>query len=218
MDNLNTRKFCTRDKQAQRLLRLLSSPNTNSIEFRTACIETGEYMGSNVLKSLTASKSIMVCCTSEDADFYANGVVRALAGKQVTKAIFWHKEYSVNGMNMAPISMSYIEPNEDCDTVIIAKSIMRSGCVARTELLRILEKLSPSTVCIMSPVWYKDAFDNIRLEIESRKNYENLIISWLAEDSILDEGIVYPGIGGMIRERLGLTDDEVLGLPNNLNG
>lgn len=216
MDNLNTRKLCTRDKQAQRLLSLLSSPNTNSIEFRTACIETGEYMGSIVLKSLSASKSIMVCCTSEDADYYANGVIRALAGKQVTKAVFWHKEYSVNGINMAPITMSYVEPSEDCDTVIIAKSIMRSACVARTELLRILDKLSPTTVCVMSPVWYKDAFDNIRSEIESRNNYENLLISWLAEDSILEEGIVYPGIGGMIRERLGLTEVDTLGLPNIL--
>ncbi len=98
-------------------------------------------------------------------------------------------------------------------TVIIAKAIISSSCVVRTNLEKLLATTKPQRVVIAAPVMLKGAEQRLRnafpIEISSRFEFVTFAI-----DSKKEGPVVIPGVGGMVEERLGLTGRSARFMPS----
>jgi hypothetical protein len=166
-----------------------------------------------MLSALSSDARGLLVCTAEDADSLAQGLFDELSSTtgDLKLACFWNlrtrpatKHDQTIDLDVAPIVRRYEEPSVSRpDFVVIAKSVISSGCVVRHNLLDIIDRKKPKRIFVASPVMLEGADDRLRSEFPSviAKRMEFI---YFAIDNAKDEsGMLRPGIGGSIYERLG---------------
>jgi hypothetical protein len=191
----------------------------SSVEiYRDAFYRLGVLLGERVGRS-RLGKSVMLVCTSEDADFLARGILdfiteRTSVADHVAFACFWHARLTAieardeqPAFDVAPVVKRYEEPSGDSiDSLIIAKSIISSSCVVRHALLDVIGRKRPKRIFIAAPVILRGAQDRLREEFPAdiARRFQ---FFYFAEDDEKDaKGNVSPGIGGSVYERLGIAE------------
>lgn len=198
------------DRETIHLMQALSTPGISVDDYRRSFYQIGKALG-KLLNEKTQNEygNTMLACTSEDADWLAHGVLDALSRKEVSLAVFWNERISLNtrtGLEYSPIVKSYIEPIEECRTLIMVKSIISTSCVVRTQLTRLINKIRPQEIYIVAPVMYKNAQASLEKEFPTSISNKFKFLTF-AIDTVKDvqKGII-PGVGGMVYPKLGLGD------------
>ena len=106
----------------------------------------------------------------------------------------------------------YLQPGfQESKNLIVAKSVLSGSCVVRTNILALIDELDKDTsIFIVSPVLYKEAEQSLRGEFPEEISYRFTFV-YFAKDADRNEasGEVTPGIGGMIYQLLGLSEQPV---------
>lgn len=191
-------------------MQALSRPGISVEEYRRSFYLIGEALGELLNKQTRGEYgNTMLACASEDADWLAHGVLDTLSQKEVSLAVFWNERITLNastGLEYSPIVKSYIEPIQECRTLVIVKSIISTSCVVRTQLTRLVNDIYPQEIYIVAPVMYKDAQANLKKEFPVSISEKFKFLTF-AIDTLRDKekGII-PGVGGMVYPKLGLGD------------
>lgn len=202
---MSTRRYLTDDLEVRNLLDSLVDDSTSPEVYRKDFVELGAKLGEALCSEIPSGANVMLACASEDADFLASGIMSKLHVDKV--AVFWHTRIKYSGFDVAPIVSSYIEPMDNCDVLVIAKSIISSSCIVKSQLNCLIDKLNPKTIYIVSPVTYCKAKEYLRREFPSWIYSKFNFVSF-AEDAELAENsnIVIPGIGGDVSVRLNMRN------------
>jgi uracil phosphoribosyltransferase len=196
-------------------LEALANKTTSVEEYRKSFRVLGEKLGkilANEYKAIPAEHTMLVCA-SEDADWLATGVESGFGKGELKKSVYWSSREVVytnedgSKVEISPIEKAYEEPIDDCKLLVIVKSIISTSCVVKTQLTRLIGKISPKQIAILAPVMYKDGIPNLMREFpEEISNKFNFVTFAIDDERVGSE--VIPGIGGMIYPRLGLVDIE----------
>ncbi len=196
------------NKEARELLATLARRTTPPLAYREAMLSLGRLLGKRVDEGLRREKQIALVCGVEDVDFLALGLLTALeaAGRDVRLVCFWNARLKLKrGEEVAPIVRRYAEsPGQDTSAVVVVKSIISTACVVRTNLMDFLDHVRPRQILVAAPVLFRGAQKSLEQEFP-REVAEKFSYLYFAIDSRrTSEGIVMPGIGGMVYERLGI--------------
>lgn len=198
------------DKEVIQDMHTLSEPNVSVERYRNAFYHLGRTLG-EVLNNKTAGKygDTMLACASEDADWLVHGVLETLSQKHVSLAVFWNERITLDSkthLEYSPIIKSYVEPVDNCQTLIIVKSIISTSCVVKTQLSRLINDMDPQKIYIVAPVMYKNAEKSLRREFPASVA-EKFEFVTLAIDTEKDKNQnIVPGVGGWVYPKLGLGD------------
>ena len=210
--NMRTYTNITYEKNRDiiQLMHILSNPSTSIEVYRNTFYKLGKALGTLLdEKKHSRYGNTMLACASEDADWLAQGVLSSISQKNVALAVFWNQRITLDEttkLEYSPIVKSYIEPIEECQTLIVVKSIISSSCVVKTQLTRLVEKMNPLNIYILSPVMYKDAQKNLQKEFPESISNKFEFLTFAIDTSKDAQGSVLPGVGGMIYPKLGLGD------------
>lgn len=203
------------DEQLVRcMLDKLADKSTGVEDYRDAFCKLGVELGKVLASEIDGinPEEIMLVCASEDADWLATGVETGIGKGDLKKSVYWSTRETVyadeNGekLEISPIVKAYEEPIENCRLLVVVKSIISSSCVVKTQLTRLIGKVNPERIVIMSPVMYKDGMPNLMSEFPESVNSKFEFVTFAIDEDRLDNGEVVPGIGGMVYPRLGLGD------------
>lgn len=189
------------------LNKLIAGSSTSPNDYRTTFYLIGKELASVINTLKTPLGSTMIACSSEDADWLARGVQEGLSVKDTSLAVFWNERHSFSedkSIEFSPIVKSYIEDINNCQTLIIIKSIIVTSCVVKTQLSRLISDINPKQILIVAPVMHKDAEQLLRNEFPTSISNKFRFITLAIDDDINEKGEVVPGIGGMVYDRLGL--------------
>lgn len=177
--------------------------------FRILGVELGKVLASEYQTFL--ADQIMLVCASEDADWLATGVESGFGRGEMKKSVYWssreviHTNEDGSKVEISPIEKAYEESIDDCQLLVIVKSIISTSCVVKTQLTRLIGKTIPSKIAILAPVMYKDGVPNLMREFPEEINSKFHFITFAIDDE-REVNEVVPGIGGMVYSRLGLGD------------
>lgn len=194
------------------LLHRLSDSHTMVDEYRKAFYELGKILG-KALNEETYDEygSTMLACASEDADWLASGILDVISQKKVSLAVFWNERIKLSNdseIEVSPIVKSYIEPISSCQTLVLVKSIISTSCVVKTQLTRLVNYINPEKIYIVAPVMFKNAEGCLKKEFPNYISDKFVFITLAKDDRRDDNGVILPGIGGMVYPRLGLGDQQ----------
>ena len=196
-------------------LEALADKTTGVEEYRKAFRVLGEELGKVLAyeyKATSAAQTMLVCA-SEDADWLATGVESGFGKGELKKSVYWSSREVVytnedgSKVEISPIEKAYEEPIDDCQLLVIVKSIISTSCVVKTQLTRLIGKISPKQIAILAPVMYKDGIPNLMREFPSEISSRFHFVTFAIDDERVDSEVI-PGIGGMVYPRLGLEDIE----------
>ncbi|GAB4093064.1 hypothetical protein [Flaviaesturariibacter terrae] len=190
------------------LLTELTNKELPSNEYAQVMYNLGKEFGTILNDKVSSSTPIMLGCTVEDADYLGRGILENLEKSHLkTKlTVFWNMRFKTDGLSVAPIVKQYKEGAVDKNTVlVIVKSIISSSCVVRTNLTKLIEEEQPQTIYVVAPVLLKGAIQKLEAEFPPAitKQFQYF---YFAEDDTATNGIVEPGIGGDIYQRLGFAN------------
>ena len=184
-------------------LDLLANKQTGVCEYREAFrllgVELGKVLASEY-KEVSANHTMLVCA-SEDADWLANGVETGFGRGELKKSVYWssreviHINVDGSKVEISPIEKAYEESIDDCQLLVVVKSIISTSCVVKTQLTRLIGKLMPKSIAILAPVMYKDGVPNLMQEFPEEINRIFKFISFAVDDERIGNEVV-PGIGG----------------------
>ena len=196
-------------------LEALANKTTSVEEYRKSFRVLGEKLGkilANEYKAIPA-EHIMLVCASEDADWLATGVESGFGKGELKKSVYWssrevvHINEDGSKVEISPIEKAYEEPIDDCQLLVIVKSIISTSCVVKTQLTRLIGKISPKQIAILAPVMYKDGIPNLMREFPKEISNRFNFVTFAIDDERVGSEVI-PGIGGMVYLRLGLVDFE----------
>lgn len=203
--------------EAKAALELLVDTGTAPAEYGDGFYRLGQYLAKR-LKGADLGRKTLVVCTSEDADFLARGIFESISEQTsrrtpVAFACFWQARFgpasetsNKKRFEVAPIVKRYEEPTDDeIDSLIIVQSIIATSCVVRHALLDTIERKHPRKIFVVAPVISKDAPDKLRAGSPNHVAALFRCVSFAKDDSPDENGMVGPGIGGSIYERLSLS-------------
>ncbi len=193
-----------------KLMHNLSAPDTSVQVYRDTFYQLGRALGTFLNRQVEDNYgSTMLACASEDADWLAHGVMDSISQRDVSLAVFWNERITLDkktNLEYSPITQSYEEPVENCQTLILVKSIISTSCVVRTQLTRLADKINPQSIYIVSPVMYKDAAASLQKEFPESISSKFNFLTFAIDTERDVQGRVLPGVGGMIYPKLGLGD------------
>ncbi|WP_179054996.1 hypothetical protein [Pseudomonas umsongensis] len=163
-------------------------------------------------KKLQASRKVCLVSTVEDADFLSRGIYDVLknSGLHMYFICMWNQREKVyeGGVTVAPIIRTFEQPGfEECDEMIVVKSIISGSCVVKTNITALFNRMQPKKIHVVAPVMHKDSEKNLLKEFPA--NYsQKFDFQFFAKDSFRDDatGEIKPGIGGNVYQRLGFSD------------
>ncbi|MBO7537799.1 MAG: hypothetical protein J6T44_00795 [Prevotella sp.] len=196
-------------------LEALTDKTTSIEKYRKAFQVLGEELGKVLAYEYKAipAENTMLVCASEDADWLATGVESGFGKGELKKSVYWssrevvHINEDGSKVEISPIEKAYEEPIDDCQLLVIVKSIISTSCVVKTQLTRLIGKISPKQIAILAPVMYMDGIPNLMREFPKEINRKFHFITFAIDDERVGSEVV-PGIGGMVYPRLGLEDIE----------
>lgn len=194
-------------------LTTLADKSTSVEEYRTAFQVLGEQLGKVLTQQLgdVPAKEMMIVCAAEDADWLAYGVEKGIGKGKLPLSVYWTSRSTIyqsgdgEKIEISPIVKAYEEPISKCSLMIVVKSIISSSCVVKTQLNRLIDRVHPERIAILSPVMYKDGVPNLMKEFPDDVNRKFHFISFAVDNERVGDEVV-PGIGGMVYPRLGLGD------------
>lgn len=203
--------------EAKAALELLADKGTEAAEYGDAFYRLGQYLAKR-LKTVGLGRKTMLVCTSEDADFLARGIFESITKQTARRnpvafSCLWQTRFdpateksNKKRFEVAPITKRYEEQIDDeIDSLIVVKSIIATSCVVRHALLDTVGRKHPKKIFVVAPVISKDAPARLRAEFP-KKIADLFQFVYFAKDGSPDEnGMVWPGIGGNIYERLPLS-------------
>ncbi len=214
----------------RRLLNIIADKSTSPETYGWAMIHLGEHLGAAMLPAMREVPScsavdttvaaisptgkqynkVYLVATVEDADFLAFGVLQHLESQfdAVGFACFWNERTSLfnrKELAVAPVLKQYREPADQVDTLIIVKSIISGGCVVRTNLQNLIQKMQPQNIFIAAPVMYQRAEGALRAAFKPEITDKFKFFYFAKDNERTDAGEVIPGIGGMVYDRLGFN-------------
>ena len=191
-------------------MQALSKPGISVGDYQNAFYRIGSELGNLLNKKVDNNYgNTMLACASEDADWLANGVLDAISQKNVSLAVFWNDRIVLNQktkLEYSPIIKSYVEPIENCKTLILVKSIISTSCVVKFQLLHLINKINPEKIIILAPVMYKNAQASLMREFPDYINSRFQFLTFAVDTVRNLSGEVIPGVGGMVYPKLGLGD------------
>ena len=178
------------DRNIINLMHVLSNPQSSVEAYRDSFYQLGKSLGSFLNQCTDGNYGeTVVACASEDADWLAHGVLDSLSLKHVSLAVFWNERITLDDKNhieYSPITKSYIEPVDNCQTLILVKSIISTSCVVKTQLTRLIGDIKPQIIYIVSPVMYKDAASRLEKEFPDSISSKFKFLTF-AIDTVRDE-------------------------------
>lgn len=170
-------------------------------KYQASLERLGKELGVQASEHLGKNETFAVVTTPEDADFLTRGMLDALPKKNAHLVCYWTTRFE----NSATVHKEYVDPTTptQLDTVVIAKSIISSGCIVRTNLEALLKERKPKRILIVAPVMLEGAEAQLRAAFSKTISKRFEFITF-ATDSRKDGHVVTPGVGGMVEERLGL--------------
>jgi hypothetical protein len=196
------------------LLDKLINEQTNSNEYAHAMYELGKVFGSILLSSIGNAETVALASTVEDADFLGKGIIDALEnnGKKVLLTVFWNKRFkpnSENNLSIAPILREFHQQSDNKpDVLIVIKSIIANSCVVRTNLTKLIEESDPDKIFIVAPVLLEGAIKNLENEFDEKISKRFSYLYFAVDNEKSKEGMVLPGIGGDVYQRLGFKNQD----------
>ena len=191
-------------------LQALSKPGISVGDYKNAFYQIGSALGNLLNKKMDNNYgNTMLACASEDADWLASGVLDSISQKDVSLAVFWNERVTLSQktkLEYSPIIKSYIEPIENCKTLILVKSIISTSCVVKFQLLHLINKINPEKILILAPVMYKNAQVGLIREFPDSINSKFQFLTFAIDTERSLSGEVIPGVGGMVYPKLGLGD------------
>jgi hypothetical protein len=205
----------TKDSKVIPLLDKLIDKHTESEAYANTMFELGTLLGSLIAQKTDDSyNKITLACTAEDADFLGKGIIDTLEknGREVLLTVFWNKRFTPseeNNITVAPIIKEFHEVGfKDSHILIIIKSIISSSCVVRTNLTKMINEFEPDRILVVAPVLLKGATENLESEFDSRISEKFEYVYFAIDDQKSPEGMVIPGIGGDVYQRLGFANQD----------
>lgn len=197
------------EQTVKRALRTIADESSSVRDYREAFKVVGQELGKVIVSKYKKNGKTVIACPNEDADWLVKGIMEALNDSSISLAVYWSDRMTVkddtNGkLEISPIKSSYEEQIDGCKTLIIAKSIISTSCVVRTQLTRLIGEISPNRIIIVAPVMYKYAELNLRKEFPNNISSLFEFVDFAIDDERDDNNIIKPGIGGYITKRLGL--------------
>lgn len=194
-------------------LKALADYSTNVEDYRNAFLSLGIELGKVLAEKYNdiPPTQIMLGCASEDADWLGTGVECGFNKGKLKKSIYWNSRETVfedstgHKTEIAPIEKAFEEQMDNCQLLIIVKSIISSSCVVKTQLTRLIGHLCPTQIAIAAPVMYRDGEPNLRKEFPDEISRKFQFFTFAIDDERKGSEVV-PGIGGMVYPRLGLGD------------
>lgn len=205
--------YAQNSNEIKLLLDSLVDQHTQSQDYAKAFYELGGAL-SELIKStssLSSETSVMLACSSEDADWLSKGILDQLLGHvaKINLAVFWNvrsNAFENSELAIAPIIKTYIESLQNVDVLIVCKSIINTSCVVRTNLTYLIEKITPAKILIASPVLFKNAIHSLESEFPKSISDKFEFFYFAEDNEVTATGEVIPGIGGSVYRRLGLED------------
>ena len=205
----------TSTNRARPHLDILVDRGASAEQYRRAMYELGCLLGREILEKIQpSSKTVLLACTVEDADFLARGILEELEKKEKNMFVscFWNKRFDAFGideLDVAPIIRKYEEPSDrESDALVIVKSIISGACVVKTNLMDIIERKNPKKILVVAPVLYVRAEENLRREFPEQVHQKFEFVYFAVDDEKADDGNIEPGIGGEVYTRLGFLGEE----------
>jgi len=172
-------------------------------------------------------EKVLLVCASEDADFLARGIFEAIDKPSRSRkrpaafACFWQARFdpvaegpSKRRFEVAPIIKRYEEPTgTEIDSLIIVKSIIATSCIVRHALLDTIERKHPKKIFVVSPVISRGAPESLRSEFPKSVSKLFEFVYFAEDDAPGKDGIVRPGVGGTVHDRLPLLKTEGITVP-----
>jgi hypothetical protein len=198
------------------LLDRLAQEETSPQQYQEVMFELGVQLGYSLLNSIDNRNGLVyLACTVEDADFLAKGILSVLEKEvpHIAFACFWNQRFSpfdIEDLKVAPILKQYQEPveNKDVPYLIVVKSIISGACVVRTNLTNLIQKINPQKILIAAPVIYQTAEEKLNKEFPPEIHNKFEYYYFAKDDERTPQGIIIPGIGGSVYERLGFAGQE----------
>lgn len=185
----------------------LIKPNVDSAEYRMAFSELGSELGTVIVKGYPKLGNILLVCASEDADWLAKGLIDSLH-RDIGLAVLWSNRITVcqdPKVEVSEIDKSYVDmEGNTCDTMIVVKSIISTSCVVKSQLNYLVKRVNPQNIIIAAPVMFVSAKDSLMNEFPASVNSKFSFLTFAIDDVRDDNGVVLPGVGGMVYPKLGL--------------
>jgi hypothetical protein len=207
-------------------LDLLVDEKTSPSDYGKAFYRLGQLLAKRLTNAGLGEKVLLVCA-SEDADFLARGIFESIKrpkgpnASPIAFACFWQARFdpvsegaSRKRFEVAPIIKRYEEPiSDEIDSLIVVKSIIATSCVIRHALLDTVGRKHPKKIFVVSPVISRDAPDSLRAEFPKDVAELFQFVYFAEDDTPGRDGIVRPGVGGNVHERLPLPRTEGILVP-----
>lgn len=202
------------ERTKKNLAALIVSSEDNSVPlYQQAMTELGRDLGRMLKKKVGSPETTYVAFTVEDADFLAKGLIEVLTedGTELAGvACFWNENATWAGIRTTPIVKTYLEPTTaDVKTLIIVKAIISSACVVKTNLTKLIEKINPEAIHIAAPVMFQGSEDLLKEEFTDSISAKFHFSTFAVDDERLEDGIIVPGVGGSVYEKLGFDDNNL---------
>ena len=197
----------------EQLFNELVNISTAPSRYQEVMIALGRCLGKSFSAHNTVvGKNVYVAFTVEDADFLARGLIDELrdAGAKISVACFWNRRdqpYDIDWLDIAPIVQEYKETAPGTiDHPLMLKSIISGACVVRTNLMHPLHEMKPLCVHVLAPVILEGAEGRLAKAFPPKLARQFRFWTFAVDHTKDAEGIVIPGIGGEIYDRLGFGD------------
>lgn len=212
--NVNGRVYSDyADDVAVASLEGLLNATHDPILYQSIMTTLGKCLGKSLNVVLPADAKCLVVSTAEDADYLTSGVIETIASKHpnTLAAVFWNNHQDIPGGSIAPIVHKFIQPGyESSNTLIVIKSVISGGCVVRTNILALVEKLNLEKIYILSPVMHSKAAESLASDFPEEISSKFEFVYFAQDSHREDSGQVVPGIGGEVYRLLGIGNQPVL--------
>lgn len=135
--------------------------------------QIGETLGKKITGFIRNNRAnLYLICTIHDADFLAKQILSYLENHftSIRFACFWNKKIypaGIASMEVTPILRKYQEPIlQNTDYLITIGSDMSEMCMMRTNILNLLQTVSPHKILIVLPVISHTVEDKFRNEFK----------------------------------------------------
>lgn len=186
--------------------------DTGCADLRQSLIELGRIMGDELLgQSNLTAKSVMtpllslfagvqsqhddgisiIISTKDDYYYFAKGIAEGCS--TVYRGFIDFDGARGNDVYSSPyrsIELPEINHSLSVKRIIIAKSVIASGCTAITLAKTALSKYFPEELIIVAPFYSQKGLDELQVELRNAK-----IFLAFGPDALTAEGMLVPGVG-----------------------
>lgn len=185
---------------------------TESEELQETLFKLGEYIATEIIgNEFLQSESVttplneqfqglimiqpktMVISTKDDYKYFASGI-----SKNLNNCLRGYMDFAgLKGVQtlsspIRSISLPDINKGEIVDTIIVAKSVLATGCTAISLLRKAIEVYNPNNIIVASIFYSNQGVSELKTEMPRCKIY----VCGNA-DSLNKEGMLIPGIGNL---------------------